>query len=504
MTDPENTNKIQKGVFKKFVIELTQKEENQVHQAKTFLKLEDSEDELKLSMAEIPIDTHVSKKVDIYIGISCNSKVNEDKQYDLRFDFFGGDYSFISRVEVPTITVQVNNITKIFWAAAYNTIPPNNYGLYRFDSLLNFDKVTFSFTQQNTINGSVKIEKFTLNEFVEPRTEHTEIYSGKIKVSSFEEGPEQDFTFEMEIDNQCYTFFDDDNLVNIIVKRTEIPHFNPETIKDIKKSIVVFNETKPNEVGFQISLPPRVIISCVLQRTHEEFMKDEDLRDMSKDIFTKDYTVFQKIIDPQLSSEKINVIFYDVSRLGGYKVKCLIDNTVSDQKSDEFSSFSFTMGESVDTDNNININVMPSHIPLTPGECAIWYFNENTTEDFNNEAVHYCNDYLDNKHPNKILFKENGCMSCEERNFEGIWENYRSICLVGLTNCLSNYQYNATNDFDEMINTIDTTEKIEEKLGLKGYKVSKVVKETDTIDLDISQISFQINLKTSQYIELNV
>ena len=502
-------NKIALGQYKKFRLVLTPLEGvKTIKKAQAVLNYSEGSSAIMVIPNQIHINTHVSLTYDFYVGLSCSGPTQEDVELHLEIVNGNGDETdadAFDDLEKPKVSFIVKP-KQINILSASNDLPSDSYGIYRVDETIqNVDPITITFTRQSG-DTSISVETKTFPAFTGvPRTHNNEDFTGKIFVGLEKRTTDQQ-KFKISLDaTSTNCFAPTESIFDFTVKETKLAQFTQTTKSNILKSISLISGKPLNTIAFNIkAMAYPAMLSCVMTRK-AEFPSEDDIRNrnVKEDENTR---LFQKFLEDEETKE---VIFDNMSRLGGYKAKCVIDNTALEEV--DKRSFVFTLGNFEGADKQI-VFMKEENTPIF-GNCMTWVFDRAPVSDFKKKMDYYCNDYFSEKfNPDmKKEWSDNGCYLCNMMSQSLLPGDYSyGICLESTTTCNSDFVEKSKDAFFTFGSTINTTEQIRkvipgmENVELKLYKIEYDDAYPDPAEIKISKVSLnengiKINIKNENY-----
>lgn len=486
--------KLERGFYKKFNLTF----EGDSYGVYGFLTITDDDGKSLLSENDaFQIDTHQSTTYEVYIGVPCSFSgsqvkatvevVGENSDY-----FEKGDFNFkieeqsnrklvlnVPMPEVPTFTYSY-------------VIPDKHY--------YNVEGFYLIFNQTSQAEG-VKIEELYVSSYYKSLEKENLRFSTKlISEHYYDKDTEVTFSVEMKSSSKCY----DVQNKTLTFTLTDGSYANLERIKGVKESIIkgllLRKPDKLNEIWLQAYIPQTpVLLSCVAQRFFKDFPSDDEIRGQKEDD-SSDKRFAQYFITDEAS---INIKFKEISRLGGFKAKCVVDNTASSDGDKQ--NITFTVGAFSGSEKYIDLTTYTDE-PLY-GHCATWTFEDKSISQiktFSEKAVKFANVQI-NKLSEK-LWKDNGCpiFIQREENVQITKENQGSICLIAASNCSSTYERDSDKDFKEIIGQIKDKEGISKNLGIDMEIKGDVFFETDNLAPDKEKIKVTLSSLERDLITVNV
>ena len=502
-------NKIALGQYKKFRLVLTPLDDvKTIKKAQAILNYSTVSSDIMVIPNQIHINTHVSLTYDFYVGLSCSKDYLEDVELNLEIINGSGDETdadAFEDLEKPKVSfIDKKYAINILSASSY--LPSDSYGIYRVDETIqNVDDITISFKRQST-DSTISVETGTFPAFTGvPRTHNNEDFTGIIKVKPGKRTTdEQKFSINLDEGSQkCFKPAED--TFDFTVQETKLAQFTQTTKTNILKSISLISGKPLNTIAFTIkAMSYPAMLSCVMTRK-ADFPSEDDIRNR-KVIEDENTRLFQRFLEDEEVKE---VVFDNMSRLGGYKAKCVIDNTALEE--DDKRSFVFTLGNFEGADKQM-VFMKEENTPIF-GNCMTWVFDRAPASDFKKQMDYYCNDYFSQKfNPDmKKQWSDNGCYVCNMMSKSLLPGDYTyGVCLESTTTCNSDFQEKSKDAFFEFGSTINTIEQIRavitgmENVGLERYKIDYDDAYPDPTEIKISKVSLDetkitVNIKNENY-----
>ena len=518
--DPEvEENQIRVGIYKKFLLTVTPTSKRV--KAKVHLKFIDpASDPIVAQPQDIYIDTHTSLEYPVYIGAGCQSDIVAGTKYNVNFSIEDGDDKEKFNAPETLVVTFINKPAEAFVFSGSRVIPSDSYSIYRTDETIrNVDPFTLSFVQkEGDDNHSVEVKPLTIKSFFNERSSYDELISGKIIANYPEEKPRTNdhhiFTAKIE-DNKCVIPRNGSDILEFDVKETKLATFSSPSLKrNILKSIALVDMKSNNTIGIRMkTYAYPVLLSCVMMRNRENFPSDDIIRAIEPETQGQNLRFFQRFVEDE---EEKTLEFTPLSRLGGYKAKCIIDNTAL--RETEKDSFIFTLGTFDGVSKSMTL--MPDDNAPIYGNCISWVFGQISTETKQKapKLLDYaCNDYFTEKYGDKAPWEKNGCYQCVERR-KGLppvsGDDFQlGVCLEAVESCPSDYPFDSKEGFEQFANTVSSTDSLRKLLGdnqleLKSHLVEYDNDYPDTSKINVkktaltkSNITFEISSTDDQTIE---
>lgn len=482
ITDPstESAYTLQKGFYKKFIVSITSPDKNEPRATGT-LNLKN--DDIVLSDT-ISIDTHISTEFEVYIGTSCSSNIEIDKEYTIS-PSVDGDYSY--DFEVTTFSLKFEEfVQEIEIEKNLKSIGNGGYGLYSIkQKLFNVDIITIVFTPDSTTSSESGVDHLTLNKFSQNklRKEQYKYYNNK-----FESGKTNQ-VFKMEIKSvlslKCFKLKTTE--FTFTTTNEELITFDDDKKEKILKSIKV-SAPSDNAIEFvidKLEYAP-AMLSCVIQSHlyNINFPTDEDIRYQE---FTKSdkFDFYQYFFsEPQ----QLSIKFKSLSRNDLFRVKCIIDNNAY-EKDANLSSTSFEIGN---VNSDLQTELKRAKKIKTKSTCVKWTFEDWVdANSFSNKVLNKCDDAVKATFPeDNKNFYQNGCVQCTL--IDNVFEASTEICGYALPSCDTDYDKDIGEILYNLADIYKDKRAIEKELGLENYVVKNIRKFQDSGDLSKDNLKVSV------------
>ena len=488
-------NQIRVGIYKKFLLTLTPT--NKRVKARVHLKFIDpATDPIVAKPEDIYIDTHTALEYPVYIGAGCETNIVAGTTYKVNFSIQDGDDKEMFNQPQTLEVTFINKPADVYVFSGSRVIPSDSYSIYRIDETIrNVDAFTLSFVQkEGDDNHSVEVKPLTIKAFDKERSSFDELTSGKIIANYPEELPRTKdhhvFTAKID-DNKCVIPRNGSDYLEFDVKETKLATFSSPSLKrNILKSIALVDMKSNNTIGIRMkTYAYPVLLSCVMMRNRENFPSEDIIRKIEPETQGENLRFFQRFVEDE---EEKTLEFTPLSRLGGYKAKCIIDNTAI--RDTEKDSFIFTLG---------TFDGVSKSMTLTPdvnapiyGTCISWVFGQINTEAKQKapKLLDYaCNNYFTEKYGDKAPWEKNGCYQCVERKrgLPPVGEDdfQLGVCLEAVETCPSDYPFDSKEGFEQFVNTVSSSESLRKLLGDNQLVLKSTLAEYDNDFPDTSKIN---------------
>lgn len=493
----DTEEEINVGIFKALKLTLESKEGNP-YRSKAVLKVQcDSQD---VTMASpVYIDTHKSFEYIVYVGVSKDVEIEESENITLKFIFenevnedgekFDDSDDFDSGSITLTLTEEK---LPLFITTAYPYLPVGSWIIYNImENILNVDPIKL--TLKSYIGDGISFESPTLPPFTGIRSFVDESFSGKIMADENARTGPRVIDIMLEENSPFYLPEPQITVEVILGGIAEIPEYEQ---KEMMKSIEVIDIGDINRISLQfkvLSFP--TMLTCLCQQSELEFPEDDDdiryflLNEEEEQNQHKKY--FQRFITTQLFQ---TIFFDDMSRLGRFKIKCLLDSTsINDRK-----TFSFTAGNFQGADFKTPL-MKEENAPIFPNCLTYNFANEiqsGDVENINKKINYYSNNeftkYIYNLSSQNVAtfnWSDTGCFIWNERDLPDLSNSAVSFCLEATENCNTIFPYNSTELVLKFMETVNTDQKLKMNVGIDNkYILNNVTLETDNTAPDISLI----------------
>ena len=429
---------------------------------------------------EYDVNTYESMEVEAYIGISCTKVPSSVLTYEVDFKKTGG----LSLFTINKFTVNIVNdisMNVVDFTTLMSDVPINTYGVLQMNQkLYNVDAMTLSYTNEELPElqfESVSIAPFT-NSDSDILTLNNKGYFGKYySTRSLGDGESVPYNFKPVVDNKCYSVKNDIKFNYLVSEPARINEFTKSQIVNTIESVV---PEEDNSIQLQMTVPiAPLVISC--KASFLLGSNDEDEIREQRGTQSKEMRYAKTIVTEANSIQKIT--FYNLTRLGLFTVKCLVDNTIER----DYSSETIIIGKVKGADI-----VKPLQAKLsadTPSQCATFSFETTPLlPSFESDAKNFC-EYTMSGTTSFFGSLKNGCMNCYVRSVSG--SKTYSICAAVLPYCPTKFTGDAKELFNTFVTGLSTKQGIEDNLELTGYSEPKVSVEIEESSPDKSKIKVE-------------
>lgn len=426
------------------------------------------------------VDTHLSKTYTIYIGLTCSHQYAMDEDATVKLSLS----SLIGKVSTDSIGVsfkikpssQGAPLAQIY--PLLRQMPTDSYGLYILkngDVFMNTEAVNVTVSHEpihdNLTVTSLEIPKF---DYVDDNLLQE---VGRFEFKSDFDPKKENFTVTVKpietTNPSCYSV--DKTGFDFTINRNGLAHFS--TVKRRKENIlnrlVISKEGAENRITVQVSLPENpAVVTCLVQRDNGDLPSDDAVVECSS-FQSQDQKCIKKFVN---NTGTAFFMFEEMSRLGGYKMKCVVENTAIHD--DEKERLSFTVGNFDGAD--LRTELTKSGIQPIEGQCLSMELSGVKDDDLDKieEALMIaCNDDFDKKYSNiEGTVYDKGCYQCEQRGnrFQFFSKLHRvGICFTSIQSCRTSFIKNAEDtkkDFKEVMDKYTDKQVINELM--KGTDIS--------------------------------
>lgn len=457
-----------------------------------FLKTTPETSKFKTSKNHYQINTLENNEYEVYLGMSCTDITSDSTTYTLSFKAEPLMASFFTFSDF-TVEVIIES-GKIDFEPTLTKLPPKSLAEFKLrHDLYNVDEVKIKFERSAESTGSSNVPEIVIKKFSEEKDLIVESslngFIGEYRTEGeFEEGKTFNI-YSISVNNQCFELPSTQFLEFTTVNET-LPTLDESIKKKIVNSIqsVAPKEGSAIEITVDIPVAP-VRLHCGVKsgglggglNNDEEVIEQKGTQDEG--------LRYQKylITEPQ---EKMSIKFTELSRIGKYNLKCVIQNMAKkDNKS--YSKISFSIGKFKEAD--IVKVLTPSIDTSFVAQCGTWTFSKNVdVKKFIDQAVDYCEYSLNSGATSRM----NGCVQC--KGIELAKKSVVSICASSFPICKTSFKGDSKALFKQFVFDLDTEEKIKENLeglSLLSYPVEKTNIELDEIAPDTRKINVALESK---------
>ena len=515
--DPEDTT-LKRGIYKNLILTL---KSDTFHRAKARLRLKDKDYPFDISMAyPVKIDTHKELVYSFYVGISAKSSFTEKEDFTIQFEIvddeedenedFRDSDQFIQPNE---ITVQLSSEREpIFITTTYPYLPAGSWVLYSLmNNILNVDEIEVDFNLYIVDDIIIETKKFPSFQGIVMNDD--EQMSGKIIASeNATPGPR---VFDVYLDENS-PFYIVDKEMTIYVTNGGIAEMSELERIEMMKTLEYIDIGDINRISLQVKvIPYPSMLTCICQQSRDSFPDDDEIRnffkihenDFGEDGESQHRRIFQRFV----TNQQYQTIFFDeMSRLGRFKVKCLLDNTALINR----KTFSFTVGNYDGADLKIQL-MDESNAPIFPN-CLTFNFKQDLNQEqrksltkqidyySNNYISSYVNDMIKLEDENKTYnWSDNGCFIWNERDLVDLPNSAIGFCLEAVENCNTIFNYNSTEFAYNFSATIDNENSFSSKFDT-NVRLENITIESDNSPPNITLINgrYLISDEKNVYIQV--
>ena len=502
--DPEDES-LKRGVFKNLILTL---KSDTLHRAKALLRVKDGEYPFPISMAyPVKIDTHKELIYSFYVGISAESEFNDDEQLKIQFEIVNGEGDMNEDFNDADQFTQPNEITvtlsterePLFITTTYQYLPAGSWVLYNLmNNILNVDEITVDFNLY--IADGIEIEAKTFPPFKGIVLSDDERMSGMIIANdNAKPGPR---VFDVDLGKNS-PFYVMNKELTVYVTNGGIAEMSELERVEMMKTLEYIDIGDINRISLQVKvIPYPSMLTCICQQSRDPFPDDDEIREFfsyhedddeeDEDGESQHKKIFQRFV----ANQQYQTIFFDeMSRLGRFKIKCLLDNTsIMNRK-----TFTFTVGNYDGADLKVQL-MDESNAPIFPN-CLTFNFkqdlNDEEREKLTKQIDYYSNDYISTfvknqiqiEEPNKTYnWSDNGCFIWNERDLVELPNSAIGFCLEAVENCNTKFNYNSTEFAVNFTSTIDDENKFRNAIET-NIRLENITIESDNSAPNITLIN---------------
>ncbi|MCQ2817781.1 MAG: hypothetical protein MJ252_11000 [archaeon] len=438
----------------------------------------------KLLGGELKINTLYAYNYTFYIGLACGSRLPEGSNYTLDFKLSTSDTSAFSITHIP---LKVGTtVGKIAFEKTSDSLPRGGTGYFYFkNELYNMEPFEIEFTPK-TVESS-KVDKVTLEAFTESRTPNTENYFKFYSlIPPSKRNSLEEYTYAVKSSSMSTCLSIEDDSFSFTVTEDPLPKVSEKKEEIIKSIKVKQVETSKNSIEFDFEPFPvsPAALTCVAQSyTYgTEFPSNEEIRNYKKLNKNAKFSYIHKMIT---KTENIKVVISDLSRFENFRVKCVVDNTDSDESI--LDTVDFTIGNF--PDSNVE-EELQTRVINSEQLCATWEFEDFVNVDlFTSKFSLSCNNELLGLFGQGYEF--GGCLSCQRINISQD-KSKTEICVIPKENCPTDASFVFSQRFNLLANRVDTTDKIKSEYGLENFKLKNAYINDPSIKTETDSIKVKL------------
>lgn len=489
------------GLYSKITISLTNDSPNPID-AIDQLTVFSNEIQL-LNENPIPIDTSLSKKIDVYIGRSCAKGIIE--KFAIEFlpstpeKFEAQTIDVTVQITSPTLQLTQKE-TKIDFGQSSNiSIQPTPL------PLMNIDSITVSFkSDQNNSKHSYAtdyvIPSYTLSpSFNVP----SETRNGEYGIEDLDYIVyNQKFTGELDgVSKNCFALT---GSIEFSMKENSIASINIKIKQDLIKKTIIGDELPDYELslilGGAIQIYPINITCAVHCALHK--ITDEDI--LNKNQYKYPIEELQYLRSLVISHSPLEMRYQRLSRLCLHRVKCILNVEKNENFTPmNFKSSLFTIGSFTQAD--IKRELLISSNRFIPINCITWEFTKaHKTDKFETDLQNHIKKNIQG-HQEELDFGIE-CLQFSHSFTDSASETVTSICLEPNQKCKFNYPYYYYEQFKEYYNKMNTIEAVKEAFQLTDneLELKNTFLESDYQIYNYNDLSGEIIERNKTNIKLKV
>ena len=477
------------GKFTKFYFSLTSVQSiSKIYPLIGNFKLDDN-DIFVTDKKSYDVLTLDSLEYEAYIGISCETSIPSKTTHTIKFKntvtSLTQSFNF-KEVEVQIITNKklTMNLTPL------NTeLQLKSYSYIKLEEpLYNVDTIIVD------IYSTEESQTITLPAFSNSDIDYPQSSSKNGLIAIYEYlGKSQDsFTLNITSSNKCYPPKQSQYTIN--VKNNVVADLNKYVQMQMIHSLKIVKSEEEKGIDFTMYVPVAPIgVDCQIIPLSEDFDTDNEII-AQKQEQTDKLKYQQHFIEKPTT--KFNFHFADMNRLDVYKVKCVVQNTLSDSEKQQKFSFGVGLFEGSDVLGLLN----PMVGSTTPSQCVKLNF-KNLKMAFVEKLEDYCEMVMTSSNTGLFGKLKNGCMKCKI-----VKEELNSVSLCAYTEpiCPTTYKDNAKERFNTFLQDLSSSSKIQENLGIEHEAPSSKVVEIDDRVPDTSKIKVSFVKSNLLYYTFNI
>ena len=309
-------------------------------------------------------------------------------------------------------------------------------------------------------------------------------------------------------------FFVDNKEMTVYVTSGGIAEMSDMEKSEMMKTLEYIDIGDINRISLQVKvLSYPSMLTCICQQSRDKFPDDDDeirnFFELNEDEVNDGESQHTRIFQRFITNEQYQTIFFDeMSRLGRFKVKCLLDNTSINNR----KTFTFTVGNFEGSDLKTTL-MSESNAPIFPN-CLTFNFKQELSDEQRKELTkkidYYSNDYISSyinekiKEENKTYnWSDNGCAIWNERDLVDLPNSAIGFCLEAVENCNTVFNYNSTEFAYDFASTIDTEETFRSKIDTK-IRLDNITIESDNFAPNITRINGRYRRSDEKHVYIQV